>query len=282
MIPLAAFALAACLAVGAGSDQILAGDLAAAFPEWARGPARDSARPGSRPGCAARLSRCRNCAAWPRAGTSRRRPIARSASRARWLCLTADRLLAAMHKELPAAHIEFSTTAACPPPKASWSFRSSGLRQTPAGGYWSGYVTYAGKHRFAVWARVKVQVAATRVVAAQDLKPGVPLDAAQLRLETREEIPGRGLRRSRRGSRRQGARAAPSPRERPCARSGWSPPRSCCAARPCRSRPSTAGHASNWKASPKASGAVGETIPVRIRSPNSAFRRASSPKAESS
>jgi len=34
MIHLAAFALAACLAVGAGSDQVLAGDLAAAFPEW--------------------------------------------------------------------------------------------------------------------------------------------------------------------------------------------------------------------------------------------------------
>ena len=35
MIPLAAFALTGCLAVGAASDQIVAGDLAARFPEWA-------------------------------------------------------------------------------------------------------------------------------------------------------------------------------------------------------------------------------------------------------
>jgi flagella basal body P-ring formation protein FlgA len=68
-----------------------------------------------------------------------------------------------------------------------------GLRQTPAGGYWSGHVTYAGKHRFAVWARVKVKIAATRVIAAQDLRPGVLLDAAQFRLETREEVPGAGF-----------------------------------------------------------------------------------------
>src|SRR5438477_526330 len=34
MMPFAAFALAGCLAVPAGSDQISAGDLAAAFPAW--------------------------------------------------------------------------------------------------------------------------------------------------------------------------------------------------------------------------------------------------------
>src|ERR1035437_9520570 len=38
MIPLAAFALAGCLAVGASGDRILAGDLAAGFPEWAAVP----------------------------------------------------------------------------------------------------------------------------------------------------------------------------------------------------------------------------------------------------
>jgi len=38
MIPIAAFALAGCLAVGAGNDQILAGDLAGRLPEWAAVP----------------------------------------------------------------------------------------------------------------------------------------------------------------------------------------------------------------------------------------------------
>jgi flagella basal body P-ring formation protein FlgA len=43
------------------------------------------------------------------------------------------------------------------------------------------------------WARVKVLVAAARVIATQDLKPGVPPAAAQLRLETREEVPAAGF-----------------------------------------------------------------------------------------
>src|SRR5882724_6823836 len=38
MIPLAAFAMAACFAVDAPKDQILAGDLARGLPEWAALP----------------------------------------------------------------------------------------------------------------------------------------------------------------------------------------------------------------------------------------------------
>ena len=38
MIPIIVFALAGCLAVGAGNDQILAGDLAGRLPEWAAVP----------------------------------------------------------------------------------------------------------------------------------------------------------------------------------------------------------------------------------------------------
>jgi flagella basal body P-ring formation protein FlgA len=63
-----------------------------------------------------------------------------------------------------------------------------GLQQGAGGGYWHGYVQYAGTRRFALWARVKVLVSGPRVVATEDLKTGVPLEAAQLRVETREEI----------------------------------------------------------------------------------------------
>ena len=38
MIPLAAFALAGCLSVGASGDRVLASDLAAGFPEWGAVP----------------------------------------------------------------------------------------------------------------------------------------------------------------------------------------------------------------------------------------------------
>jgi flagella basal body P-ring formation protein FlgA len=54
-------------------------------------------------------------------------------------------------------------------------------------------VKYAGTRRFVVWARVKVQVGATRVIATQDIRPGVALEASQLRSETREEVPAAGF-----------------------------------------------------------------------------------------
>jgi len=98
-----------------------------------------------------------------------------------------------MQKELPAAHIELFDFSRQPAPEGALAFPPSGLRQGLAGGYWSGYVAYGGTRRFTLWARVKVTVAVARVVAAQDLKPGLPLDAALLRLETRQEVPAAGF-----------------------------------------------------------------------------------------
>jgi flagella basal body P-ring formation protein FlgA len=192
MIHLAAFALAACLAVGAGSDQVLAGDLAAAFPEWRAVPPETPLALAPAPGVQRvfrlpelrRLAERWNLSPAPDRELCVTRPVA---------VLTADRMLSAMQRELPAAHIELLDFSRLPAPEGELLFPASGLRQTPAGGYWSGHVTYAGKHRFAVWARVKVKIAATRVIAAQDLRPGVLLDAAQFRLETREEVPGVGF-----------------------------------------------------------------------------------------
>jgi flagella basal body P-ring formation protein FlgA len=111
--------------------------------------------------------------------------------------LTTARLLAAMQsavqKEMPAAHIELFDFSRQPAPEGELVFPVSGLRQGPTGGYWSGYIAYGGMHRFTLWARVKVMVARARVVAAEDLKPGVALDSAQFRVETREEVPAVGF-----------------------------------------------------------------------------------------
>ncbi len=60
------------------------------------------------------------------------------------------------------------------------------------GGFWNGFVRYAGGKRFAIWAKVRVLAAEPRVIAAAELKPGRPIETAQLRLETREGFPGRG------------------------------------------------------------------------------------------
>ncbi len=192
MIPLGAFALASCLAVGAGSDRILAGDFAAQLPEWVAVPPATPLGLAPAPGVQRvfRLPELRRLAErWSLSSVPDRevcvtRPVA---------VLSGDRLLAAMQKELPLARIELLDFSRLPAPDGEVLFPASGLRQAPAGGYWNGYVRYAGTRRFVVWARVKVQVAAARVTAAQDLKPGLPLNAAQLRVETREEVPAAGF-----------------------------------------------------------------------------------------
>ena len=192
MIPLAAFALAGCLAVGGGSDQVVAGDLAAAFPQWAAIPGATPLALAPAPGVQRvfrlpelrRLAERFSVSPVPDHEVCVTRPVA---------VFTADRLLAAMQKEIPAAHIELLDFSRQPAPEGELVFPASGLRQAPSGGYWSGYVRYGGAHHFMLWARVKVKVATARVVAAQDLKPGLPLDAAQLRVETREEVPATGF-----------------------------------------------------------------------------------------
>ena len=192
MIPLAAFALAGCLAVGAGSDRILAGDLAARFPEWVAVPPETPLALAPAPGVQRvfhvlelrRLAERWSVSPLPGTEVCVSRPVA---------VFTAGQLLAAMQKELPAAQVEMLDFSHQPAPEGTLAFPVSGLRQGSAGGYWNGYVTYGGNHRFTLWARVKVTVAAARVVAARDLKPGLALDAAQFRLETREEVPAAGF-----------------------------------------------------------------------------------------
>ena len=191
MIPLAAFALAACIAVQTSSDHILAGDLAATHPEWSAVPADTPLALAPAPGVRRIL------------GVAELRRLAQ-----RWnleiapdheVCVTRpaapvdpSRMLSAMHNALPEARIEILESSRQLAPEGELEFPVAGLRQAPAGGYWTGYVRYAGKQRFALWARVKVLVAVARVVAAETLPAGAPAEASQLRLETAEELPSVG------------------------------------------------------------------------------------------
>jgi len=190
MIPLAA--LATCLAVSGGSGHILAGDLAPAFPAlaalardtpvaWAPVPGvqRIFREPELR-----RLAARWNVSPAPESEICVERRVAR---------LEPARLLEAMRKQLPGARIEILEFSRLPAPEGELEFPLAGLRPTPGGGYWHGSVRYAGNLRFLVWAKVEVRVAAPRVIAAEDLKPGQPLGAAQLRLEMREEFPTAGV-----------------------------------------------------------------------------------------
>jgi hypothetical protein len=143
MMPLAAFALAGCLAVGPAGDRILAGDLAAGFPEWAAVPAETPLGLAPAPGVQRvfgvlelrRLAERWSLSTVPDREICVTRPVA---------VLTVARLLAAMQNavqnELPAAHIELLDFSRQPAPEGTLVFPVSGLRQGPAGGYWSGYV----------------------------------------------------------------------------------------------------------------------------------------------
>ena len=54
---------------------------------------------------------------------------------------------------------------------------------------WRGDVIYAGDRRFAIWARVKITAPVTRLIAVENLRPGVPVKPGQVREEVTEVFP---------------------------------------------------------------------------------------------
>jgi flagella basal body P-ring formation protein FlgA len=187
MTSLAALTVAGCLVVDPAADQILLRDVAPAF-------ANTGALPLDTP-----------IALAPMAGVQRRFDMAelrRLAGRLglpepeREVCverpvtpLDPARILAAMKMHQPAARIELLDYSRQPVPEGVLEFPMSGLRPTQSGAFWGGAIQYGGRHRLSVWARVTVTISAPRVVAAETLSPGKPLDAAALRVETTEEFP---------------------------------------------------------------------------------------------
>jgi flagella basal body P-ring formation protein FlgA len=191
MIPLATFALGTCLAVGAASDQVLAGDLASIAPEWSSIPPETPLSLAPAPGVQRvfrlpelrRLALRWNLTSLPERELCVTRPVAR---------LDPAVLLAAMRQQLPEARIEILEFSRQPAPQGKLEFPLAGLRQSSAGALWTGSVKYAGERRFAVWARVKVLVKVVRVVATDTLLAGRPIEPALLRLESSEEFPSPG------------------------------------------------------------------------------------------
>ncbi len=187
MMPLALFALSSCLAIGSASDQVVAGDFAAAYPEWLAAPKEAPLGLAPAPGVERvfRVAELRRLAArWNVSPVpDRDLCVARPVN-----VLSPEVLLAAMRKAAPTARIDLLEFSRQPAPEGELDFPLSGLQQGASGGYWHGFVRYAGTRRFPVWARVKVLAEGPRVVAAEALRAGAVLDAAQLRVETREEL----------------------------------------------------------------------------------------------
>jgi flagella basal body P-ring formation protein FlgA len=191
MIPIALFALSGCIGLAPDSDQIRARDLAAVLPAWATVPGDTAVTPAPLPGVerVLRVADLRRLGArWNLDGGSERDvcfaiPVSQP---------DPARILAAMQRQLPEARIEILEASRQPVPDDAFEFPLTGLHATEGGGYWNGFVSYGHGQRFVVWARVKVAVSTTHVVATQDLKPGQPIDAGQLRVETVQGIPGVG------------------------------------------------------------------------------------------
>ncbi|HWB87397.1 MAG TPA: flagellar basal body P-ring formation chaperone FlgA [Bryobacteraceae bacterium] len=188
MISLAAFALAGCIAISPGADQIVAGDLARADPAFAQVPPDEPVSFAPAPGVKRifRAGELRRLAVRFHMPETPAGPlcIERAVSK-----LDSARLLSAMQKELPNARIEILDFNHQPAPQGEIRFPLQSLRPAQSAGFWNGFILYGKNRRFAIWARVKILVIAPRVVATEELKLGKPVEAAQLRLETREEFP---------------------------------------------------------------------------------------------
>ena len=97
---------------------------------------------------------------------------------------------------LPDARLEILDYSRYAVPQGAVEFPRAGLlapppQQPQAAALWKGFVKYGSNRRFAIWARVRVVVRTGRVVAAETLSAGKPIQASQLRLESYEGFPPR-------------------------------------------------------------------------------------------
>jgi flagella basal body P-ring formation protein FlgA len=187
MIPLALLALTNCVAVPPESGTIMARDLAPVLPGLADAAVEVSPAPIPGVPRVFRIPELRRIAAHfglaadPSGEICFERPVA-PPDAAHWR--------EAMLRQLPDAQIRILDYGRMPVPAGEVEFPLTGLRRAVSDGFWSGSVRYAGNRRFPIWARVRVSVRESRVLAAEDLRPGQPITAGQLRVETREVFPG--------------------------------------------------------------------------------------------
>ena len=110
--------------------------------------------------------------------------------------LSGERLVEAMRSALarPEARIELVEMAAFGAPRGQIEFPPAGLRRPPPASpgqpvLWQGFVRYAERRRYPIWAKVRILVSSTRVVAGQNLVAGEAIESGQLRLESVEGFP---------------------------------------------------------------------------------------------
>ncbi len=101
--------------------------------------------------------------------------------------LDPELLVRAMRAELPEADIELSDFSRQPVPPGDIIFKRTLIdRRRNADGavIWKGYIAYAANRRYPIWAKVRIAMRLTRIVATEDLPAGQPVEPRQLRRET--------------------------------------------------------------------------------------------------
>jgi hypothetical protein len=154
MTLLAAFALAGCVAIGAGSDRVLLRDLAPAFPDVAAEAMDTPVALAPSPGVQRNfdLAELRRLAARLKLAD----PVREVCVTRRAAALDAVRVLEALHAQMPAAQIELLDYTRGPVPEGELEFSRNGLPSGASAIVWSGAVRYAEGRRFPVWAKVRI------------------------------------------------------------------------------------------------------------------------------
>ena len=178
------------LAVGAcfpvTGERILMRDLAAAVPAFAAADAEQIVGFAPAPGAqrrfsAGELSRLA-------AGSGLAIPTAGVCFERKLTPLTKEQVLSALRAALPeGAELELLEFSHLRIPEGAIEFSRSGLpparQDSPRDPViWRGNVRYAAAQSMPVWAKVRVWISAPAVFAVQDLPPGKPIEAGQIRM----------------------------------------------------------------------------------------------------
>ena len=107
--------------------------------------------------------------------------------------LSRERVAAALQAAWPAAHVDLVDFSRQPVPPGEVIFPLPGLQTdaiSSAACLWRGAVRQSGQADFPIWARVRLSVPGTRMVAVETLRVGEPIRTSQVRQESGEGPPG--------------------------------------------------------------------------------------------
>src|SRR5579863_268851 len=106
--------------------------------------------------------------------------------------LNRDHVVEAMRSALgaPGAEIQIAEMSLYKVPPGRIEFPRDRLASGGSPALWRGDVIYGGSHRFAIWARVHIQVTCERLVAAENLRSGQIVAPGTVKSRTGQCFPG--------------------------------------------------------------------------------------------